>query len=184
MGYGPAQFLGGIAFSLGLILVIVGGAELFTGNALIVMAWVDRLISTAKLLQNWLVVYLGNFIGALAMVGLVYYAGLLKGSIGEIAAKIAGGKFTLGFSEAFFRGFLCNMLVCLAVWLSFAARSVAGKILSIIWPISAFVALGLEHSVANMYLLPAGLAAGAHGSLSDIMQNLISLTLGNIAGGA
>lgn len=183
-GYGPARFLGGIAFSLGLILVIVGGAELFTGNALIVMAWVDRHISTASLLRNWLVVYIGNLVGALVMVALVYYAGLFKGAIGETAVRIAEAKLALGFGEAFFRGILCNMLVCLAVWLTFAARSVTGKILALIWPVSAFVALGLEHSIANMYLLPAGLAAGAQGSLSDVLQNLLAVTLGNIAGGA
>lgn len=183
-GYGPARFLGGIAFSLGLILVIVGGAELFTGNALIVMAWIDRHISTMSLLRNWLLVYAGNLAGALVMVLLVYYAGLMEGEMGKTAVNIANAKVSLNFTEAFFLGVLCNMLVCLAVWLSFAARTVTGKILAIIWPVSAFVALGLEHSIANMYLLPIGLLAGAPGSLNDILQNIIPVTLGNIVGGA
>ena len=183
-GYGPARFLGGIAFSLGLILVIVGGAELFTGNALIVMAWIDRHISTMSLLRNWLLVYAGNLAGALMMVFLIYYAGLLEGELGKTAVNIANVKVSFGFYQAFFLGVLCNMLVCLAVWLSFAARTVAGKILAIIWPISAFVALGLEHSVANMYLLPAGILAGAPASLNDVLQNIIPVSLGNIVGGA
>jgi len=183
-GYGPARFLGGVAFSLGLILVIVGGAELFTGNALIVMAWIDRHISTMSLLRNWLLVYAGNLAGALVMVLLAYYAGLMEGEMGKTAVNIANAKVSLDFNEAFLRGVLCNMLVCLAVWLSFAARTVTGKILAIIWPVSAFVALGLEHSIANMYLLPIGLLAGAPGSLNDVLQNIIPVTLGNIVGGA
>lgn len=183
IGYGPSRFLGGIAFSLGLILVIVAGAELFTGNALIVMAWVDRKISTSRLLRNWLIVYLGNLAGALGMVGLIYFTDGLKGGVGETARSIAEAKFSLGFGQAFFSGILCNILVCLAVWLTFAARSVAGKILAIIWPISAFVALGFEHSIANMYLLPVGMIAGAEGEWSDILRNLVPVTLGNIIGG-
>ena len=135
-------------------------------------------------MRNWLVVFLGNLLGSLIMVIVAVYAGLLDGEVGITAKKIAEAKFNLGFSEAFFRGILCNMLVCLAVWLTFAARTVPGKILAIVWPISAFVALGLEHSIANMYLLPAGLAGGAEGSLSDVMNNLIPVTLGNIVGGA
>ena len=104
--------------------------------------------------------------------------------MGTTAQNIATAKFSIGFSEAFFRGVLCNMLVCLAVWLTFSARTVTGKILAIIWPVSAFVALGLEHSIANMYLLPAGIIAGAQGSLIDVVNNLVPVTLGNIAGGA
>lgn len=183
-GYGPYRILGGIAFSLGLILVLIGGAELFTGNALIIMAWVDKHVTTYSVLKNWLVVYLGNFVGALGMVGAVYLAGLLEGEMGLTAQNIAQAKLSLGLVEAFFRGALCNMLVCLAVWLTFAARTVTGKILALLWPISAFVALGLEHSIANMYLLPVGLLAGAQGSFIDIVQNLVPVTLGNIAGGA
>ena len=185
--FGPARLLGGVAFSLGLILVVVGGAELFTGNALIVMAWVDRRVSTGALLVNWLIVYTANFIGSLVIVGLAIAAGVFEladGSVETTAARIAEGKFALSPVQGFARGALCNILVCLAVWLSFAARTVTGKILAIVWPISAFVALGLEHSVANMYLLPAGLFAGANGDIMDVAANLIPVTLGNIVGGA
>lgn len=183
-GFGPARLLGGAAFSLGLILVVVGGAELFTGNALMVMAWVDRRIATAAMLRTWLVVYLGNLAGALGMAVLVWASGLLDGASGELAVRIAESKTALPFVEAFARGILCNALVCLAVWLSFAAHSVAGKILAILWPITAFVALGFEHSVANMYLIPVGQLAGAGGGIAGLAANLVPVTLGNIVGGA
>jgi len=186
-GFGPVRMLGGVAFSLGLILVVVGGAELFTGNALIVMALIDKRIGAGSLLKNWIVVYFANFFGALLIVGIAVAAGsfeLMGGAAGVTAANIASAKFLLTPMEAFARGVLCNILVCLAVWLSFGARTVAGKILAIIWPISAFVALGFEHSVANMYLLPAGLAAGAEGGISEIIHNLAPVTVGNIVGGA
>jgi formate/nitrite transporter len=187
LGFGPARLLGGVAFSLGLILVVVGGAELFTGNSLIVMAWAGRKIGTAALLRNWTLVYAANFAGALGTVVLVYFSGLLElggGSVGETAAAIAAGKLRLGFLEAFTRGILCNVLVCLAVWLCFAAHDVAGKILAILFPITAFVALGFEHSVANMYLIPVGLLNGAEGGLAGLVANLVPVTLGNIIGGA
>lgn len=183
-GFGPARLLGGAAFSLGLILVVVGGAELFTGNALMVMAWVDRRVGGAALLRAWGVVYLGNFAGALAMALLVGLSGTLSGSTGALAVQIAEAKMALAPLEAFVRGILCNALVCLAVWLSFAARSVAGKILAILWPITAFVALGYEHSVANMYLIPVGLLGGAEGGFTGLAHNLVPVTLGNIVGGA
>jgi len=187
LGFGPARLLGGVAFSLGLILVVVGGAELFTGNSLIVMAWAGRKIGTAALLRNWTLVYAANFAGALGTVVLVYFSGLLElggGSVGETAVAIAAGKLRLGFLEAFTRGILCNVLVCLAVWLCFAAHDVAGKILAILFPITAFVALGFEHSVANMYLIPVAMLAGAEGvSVAGFIGNLIPVTLGNIVGG-
>lgn len=183
-GYGPAKLLGGVAFSLGLILVIVGGAELFTGNALIVMAWEDGLVSTGALLRNWGVVYAGNLAGSLLIVVLVSASGLLAGSMGETAARIAETKFALAPVEAFSRAILCNALVCLAVWLSFAARSAAGKILAIMFPVTAFVTLGFEHCIANMYLIPAGLSAGAAGGIADFASNLAITTAGNIIGGA
>ncbi len=129
-------------------------------------------------------VYFGNFIGALAVSVMVYMAGTLNGTMGETAASIAKAKLSLSWSEAFFRGVLCNMLVCLAIWLTLAARTVAGKILAIIWPITAFVALGFEHSVANMYLLPQGILAGVDASTLDVVANLLFVTLGNIVGGA
>ncbi len=188
LGFGPARLLGGAAFSLGLILVLVGGAELFTGNNLIVMAWAERKVTTAELLRNWVVVYLANFAGALGSVALFYLAGLLDmngGAVGETAAAITRAKLDLDFSTAFFRGVLCNTLVCLAVWLCFAARRVTGKILAIVFPISAFVALGFEHSVANMYLIPIGMLAQGGGiDAVALIVNLVPVTLGNIVGGS
>lgn len=181
---GPARLLGGATFSLGLILVVVAGAELFTGNVLMVMAWVDRRISVVAMLRAWGIVYLGNFAGALGLALLVWASGILTGENGLLAAKIATAKAILPLDQAFFRGVLCNALVCLAVWLTFAARSVAGKILAILWPITAFVALGFEHSVANMYLIPVGMLAGAEVGVGDFLESLIAVTLGNLLGGA
>jgi formate/nitrite transporter len=185
--FGPTRLLGGVAFSLGLILVVVGGAELFTGNALIVMAWAGSHVTTAELLRNWLIVYVTNFLGALAIVLGVVVAGTLdlaSGEVGRNAAQIAEAKVALAPAAAFARAILCNALVCLAVWLTFAAHDATGKILAILWPITAFVAIGFEHSVANMFLLPLGLAAGADVSLPQIAVNLTIVTLGNILGGA
>ncbi len=182
--FGPHRILGGVVFSLGLILVIIGGAELFTGNALMVMAAVDRKITVAELCRNWLFVYLGNFAGAVALAFCFHLAGFLDGATGQTAAKIAAAKVALGPVEAFVRGLLCNVLVCLAVWLTLAARSAAGKIFAILWPITSFVALGLEHSVANMYLIPQGMLAGASVNTAEFLNNLTYVTLGNIIGGA
>jgi formate/nitrite transporter len=187
LGLGPGRLLGGVGFSLGLILVIVGGAELFTGNALIVMAWASRWVSTAALLRNWALVYLGNLAGALGTAALVHLSGTLSlgdGAVGQTSMAIATAKVSLSPDQAFFRGILCNALVCLAVWLCFAARDATGKILAIIWPTSAFVALGFEHSVANMYLIPIGMAAGAAFDVAGLLHNLVWVTLGNIIGGA
>lgn len=191
LGLGPGRLLGGIAFSLGLILVVVAGAELFTGNNLIVMAWADRKITAAELLRNWALVYVGNFIGALATAVMVHWSGVLgmgDGAFENTAISIASAKMTLPLHEAFFRGILCNILVCLGVWLCFAAHTVAGKILAIIFPISAFVALGFEHSVANMYLIPIGLMAmgdvAIGSNLMGLANNLVPVTLGNIIGGS
>jgi formate/nitrite transporter len=183
-GFGPARLLAGVVFSTGLILVVVAGAELFTGNALIVMAWVDRRVTAAALIRNWAFAFSGNFIGALAVAALMWASGLFLGPQGETARAIAGAKLAIGPLEAFSRGVLCNMLVCLAVWLSFAARDVAGKVLAIVFPITAFVLLGYEHSVANMYLIPAGWAAGAPVTVSGFLGNLLPVTLGNVVGGA
>jgi len=184
LAHGPARLLGGVVFSLGLILVIVGGAELFTGNALMVMAAVDRRITARQLLRNWGVVWLGNLAGAAGLAFAFGLSGLLDGPMGATAAKIAAAKGALPPFEAFMRGVLCNALVCLAVWLTFAARTAAGKILAILWPISAFVLLGLEHSVANMYFFPQGWAAGATADLPAAAANLFWVTLGNILGAA
>ncbi len=161
LAHGPTRLLGGLIFSTGLILVVVAGAELFTGNALIVMAWVDGRVGLGGLVRNWSLAYLGNLAGALFVVLLMGASGLLSGPAGETARQIAEAKEGLAFIPALARGILCNMLVCLAVWLTFAARSVADKLLAIVFPISAFVLLGYEHSVANMYLIPAGWAAGS-----------------------
>jgi len=182
--YGPARILGGVVFSLGLILVVVGGAELFTGNALMVMAAVDRKISLRMLLRSWGVVYIGNLIGAAGLAVAFGMTGLLDGPIGNTAAQIPAAKAGLLPVEAFMRGALCNALVCLAIWLSFAARTAEGKIMAMLWPISAFVLLGFEHSIANMYFFPQGWLAGSDVAIGAALSNLLWVTLGNIAGGA
>lgn len=202
LSFATARVLGGLVFSLGLVLVIVAGAELFTGNNLMVMAWVSRRINLARLLRNFAVVYAANFAGALFVVFLVYHSGHWQsGDIGTKAVAIASAKTALPFADAFFRGVLCNMLVCLAVWIAMGARTVAGKILAVIFPVSAFVAAGFEHCVANMYLIPLGiLLAGDPGTglstgpvevasasaptWSGLATNLLPVTLGNLVGGA
>ena len=187
LGFGPERLLGGMAFSLGLILVLVGGAELFTGNSLIIFAWADRKITGARLLRNWGLVYLGNFIGATATAVMVHWSGIHTLANGEVAAtaiRIAEAKITLAPHEALVRGILCNVLVCLAVWLCFSAHSAAGKILAIVFPISGFVALGFEHSVANMYLIPMGWLSGSGlVTLGGYGTNLLIVTVGNVIGG-
>jgi formate transporter len=203
--YGLVRLAAGVVFSLGLILVVVGGAELFTGNNLIVMAWANRKVRTALLLRNWAIVYVGNFAGAIATAVLVYVSGQYtfgNGAVGVAALATAHAKSGLAFGQALTLGILCNGLVCLAVWLSYSGRSVADKILAIVPPIAAFVAAGFEHSVANMYFIPVGLFIRAGGSdrfWSDIgksaadypaltwehffVNNLLPVTLGNIIGG-
>lgn len=183
-GFGPARALGGLVFSLGLILVVVGGAELFTGNALMVMAAVDRKITLRLLVRSWGIVYVGNLIGAGGLALAFGLAGVLDGPVGATAAAIAQGKAALPATEAFMRGVLCNALVCLAIWISIAARSAVGKIFAIVWPISAFVLLGLEHSIANMYFFPQGWLVAAEVTPGDAAANLLWVTLGNIVGGA
>ena len=187
MGLGSARLVGGIAFSLGLILVVVGGAELFTGNNLIVMAWADRKITTTRLLRNWGLVYIANLSGAVGAAALMFWSGTLSfgdGAVAETALEIAIAKVNINPLQAFIRGILCNVLVCLAIWLCFAAHDVAGKILAIIFPISACVALGFEHSVANMSFIPLGmLISGGEISVTGFLSNLIPVTLGNIVGG-
>ena len=186
LGYGPTRLVGGVAFSLGLVLVIVGGAELFTGNSLIVMARASGRISTAALMRNWGIVYLGNLVGGLATAVLVHFSGVLSlgdGAVGALAETIAAGKISLPPLQAFIRGILCNILVCLAVWMCFAAQSVSGKVLVIIFPITAFVALGFEHSVANMYLIPVGMLHAGALDIAGMAENLFFVTAGNIVGG-
>lgn len=188
--FGLLRLIGGMAFSLGLILVVVGGAELFTGNNLIAMAWATGCVQTRQVVRNWLWVYLGNLLGAVGTAVLVLLAGvqtLGDGAVGETMVRIARGKIALDPLSAFARGILCNVLVCLAVWLCMGARTVADKILATLFPISAFVACGFEHSVANMFFLPLGLALAAGGpasfSIVDALSNLALVTLGNIIGG-
>lgn len=187
LGFGPQRLLGGVAFSLGLILVVVAGAELFTGNNLIVMAWASGKVKTTQILRNWIVVYAGNAIGAVGVAIVTYEAGSMwmgDGVVAATAVNIAIGKVQIPFMEAFLRGILCNALVCLAVWLCFAAHTVSGKILSIIFPISAFVTLGFEHSIANLYFIPMGYLIGAPEiTMASALGNLIPVTLGNIVGG-
>jgi formate transporter len=158
------------------------------GNNLIVMAWADGKVSTAQLLRNWGIVLAGNIVGSLGMALLVILSGTLElgdGAVARTAMAIATAKIAIPPVEAFFRGLLCNALVCLAIWLCFAAHSVTGKILAIIFPITAFVALGFEHSIANAYLIPVGYLAGATGiTLSDALHNLIPVIAGNIVGGS
>jgi formate/nitrite transporter len=190
---GPARLLGGVAFSLGLILVLVGGAELFTGNVLIVLGWAAGRISTGALLGNWGLVYVGNFLGAVGMAVLVWWSGVHQiggDALARTALGVAAAKEALPFWTAFVRGVLCNVLVCMAVWLCFAARDVASKVLAIVFPISAFVALGFEHSIANMFFLPYATllsldpALAAKGvSMAGLVGNLVPVTLGNIVGG-
>ncbi len=204
LSLGLTQLIGGLVFCLGLILVIVAGAELFTGNNLIIMACVSGDISIRQLLRNWGIVYLGNFVGALIIVALIYLSNHWSfGDVGVKALLIAHKKVNLSFTEALTKGVLCNVLVCLAVWLCFAGRTVTDKILAILFPITAFVALGFEHSIANMYFIPAGLllaessavvtaATQVAGSTVDLSQltvsgflvnNLLPVTIGNILGG-
>ena len=200
--YGVVRVIGGLTFSLGLILVVVAGAELFTGNNLIVMAWAGRKVTTGQLLRNWAIVYVGNMVGATATAVLVFLSGHFDGGggiVGSNALAIASAKTQLGFPEAVALGVLCNALVCLAVWLCMSARSTTDRILAVIFPITAFVAAGFEHSVANMYFIPAGLflKSGAEpgqlasaGDLSHLtwdaffVENLLPVTLGNIIGGS
>ena len=187
---GLARFLSGTVFSVGLILVLILGSELFTGNILMTIGLIYQRYSFGKVLRNWLIVYFGNFLGALIIAWLVFKSGLLGHMgdltpIGSIAAKITETKLNLSFSEALCRGILCNMLVCLAVILCISSKTVGGKILGIYFPIMTFVVSGYEHSVANMYFLPAGLMAKGEflsGFLGSF-QNLIPVTLGNIIGG-
>src|SRR5215510_11066489 len=158
--YGVTRLLMGLVFCLGLILVVVGGAELFTGNNLIVMAWASRKVTTAALMRNWLIVYLGNFVGAIGTAILMFFSKQYTfGSnvVGIAALKIGVAKCDLTFIQAIALGILCNGLVCLAVWLTYSARSTVDKIVAIIFPITAFVAAGFEHSIANMYFIPYAL---------------------------
>lgn len=204
-GFGPTRWLAGLAFSLGLILVVVAGAELFTGNNLVVMSLVDGHITVAQLLRNWAIVFAGNFVGAISIVLMVWIARgwELGGSdVGVSALSIAATKTALPFEVVFVRGILCNVLVCLAVWLAMAGKTLVDKVFAIIFPIAAFVAAGFEHSIANMYFIPQGMLLKDESNLADsaleaglrpeqlasldwsgLVNNLTAATLGNVIGG-
>ena len=187
-GFGPTRLLGGIGFSLGLILIVVGGAELFTGNNLMAIAWASRKVSGWALCRHWAIVYCGNIIGCLATVTLVWLAGISGLGNDRVAASllaIATAKVELNWIEAFTRGIMCNALVCLAVWLTWGARSVTDKILVIVFPIAAFVTMGFEHCIANWFFLPLAwtLDDASAITLAGTTRNLVATTLGNIFGG-
>lgn len=203
--WGVARFLAGVAFSLGLILVIVGGAELFTGDSLMIVAYASQRITLASLLRAWSLVYVGNIVGALGTAALVFLAGSHEfsgGAVGKTALAVAAAKAALPTIQLFFLAVLCNVLVCLAVWMSFGARSAADKVLVIVPPIAAFVAVGFEHSIANLYFLPYGLAIkewarpgfwAAIGqspldypnlTIANALHNIGVATVGNLVGGS
>jgi len=204
--FGLNSLIAGIVFSLGLMLVVVGGAELFTGNCLIIMGYISKRISTREMLNNWVIAFVGNFLGSLTMVWWMSHTHqweFFHNMVGAKALLIANTKVNLDFTTALSRGVLCNSMVCLAVWLCFSGRSVADKILSIVFPIGGFVASGFEHCVANMYFIPMGVILKKHpevvaaaekmaGKTLDLSQltwkgffinNLFPVTLGNVVGG-
>jgi|SRR5690554_546515 len=182
--FGLRVFMGGAVFSVGLMLVVIAGAELFTGNNLIMMSVLAGRKKFSTMLGYWLIVYIANLAGSLLIVWFMYSSGLLSGAVRETAVNIAHTKATLPFMQIFFRGIMCNWLVCLAVWLALAAHDVPGKILGIFFPIMAFVASGFEHSVANMYFIPMGMVLEPTIQFSGFINNLVASTLGNIIGGA
>ena len=203
---GITRLVGGVAFSLGLILVIIGGAELFTGNNLIIMAWANKKVSTLAVLRNWLLVFTGNMVGALGVAVLLFFSRqylFAQGAVGQNILNIARAKCQLQFGQAVALGILCNVLVCLAVWLCFSVRSSTGKVLCILFPITAFVTCGFEHSIANMYFIPVAIAVKDCGDptlftlinatpqdysmvtwSNFLLVNLLPVTIGNIIGGA
>ena len=203
--WGVARLLAGLVFSLGLILVIVGGAELFTGDSLMIVACASGRITLGALLRAWSLVYFGNIVGAMGTAALVFLAGQYGfggGAVGKTALAIAAAKAGLPTTQLFFLAVLCNVLVCLAVWMSFGARSSTDKVMVIVPPIAAFVAAGFEHSIANLYFLPYGLAVKAWGgaefwaaigqsaasypelSAGGAVHNILVATAGNLVGGS
>ncbi|MGI6405813.1 MAG: formate/nitrite transporter family protein [Syntrophaceticus sp.] len=212
VGDGLSRLVGGLVFSLGLILVVIGGAELFTGNTLMVTGWLEGKISGRQVARNWTIVYFANFLGAILIAWFFYLSGIweMNGTlIGAKSVMTASGKVNLTWTEALVRGILCNWLVCLAVWLASGSKDGVSKILCIVFPITAFVACGFEHSIANMFFIPTGIllkgqasvlsavapvlgtdTAGALSALANlnwssfVFKNLIPVTIGNIIGGA
>lgn len=197
LGLAAARVLGGVCFSLGLLLVVVAGAELFTGNNLLVMAWADGRITTREVLLNWIVVCAANFVGAAGLALIVFlsdHATMNGGAVGRAYLEVAAAKSSLPFWTAFWRGVLCNVLVCMAVWMAFAGRSVVDKLVAVIFPVSAFVAAGFEHSIANMYLIPLAMMLKASGAallpggeaigMLGLARNLVPVIAGNLVGGS
>ncbi|KMJ52069.1 formate transporter [Vogesella sp. EB] len=196
LGFAASRVLGGVVFSLGLLLVVVAGAELFTGNNLLMMAWADGRISSYALLRNWLVVCAANFAGAAGMALLVWlssHPAMNDGRVAALVVTLAGAKCAAPLAALFWKGVLCNILVCMAVWMAMAGRSVTDKFVAIVFPISAFVAAGFEHSIANMYLIPLAmllqdsvppaLVSPALG-VAGLLRNLAAVIAGNILGGS
>ena len=195
LGFASSVFLAGLVFSLGLLMVVVAGAELFTGNNLLVMAWADGRITTAQVLRNWTIVCLGNLVGAVGLAWLVFASGhttMNGGAVGQKVVQIALAKQALPWWGAFLRGMLCNILVCMAVWMAMGGRSVIDKAVAVMFPVMAFVAAGFEHSIANMYLMPQAMLLQASGVLADgpgltltgMLGNWVPVILGNLTGGA
>jgi formate/nitrite transporter len=203
--YGITRLLIGLAFCLGLILVVIGGAELFTGNNLIVMAWASRKVTTRRMLANWGLVFTGNAVGALGTAVLLFLSTQYtfgNGAVGLVALNTAHAKASLAFVPALVLGILCNALVCLAVWMCYSARTSVDRVVSMVPPIAGFAAAGFEHSIANIYFIPVGLLikAGAPAafwesigrtpadfpalSWENFVANLVPVTLGNIVGGS
>ena len=188
---GLRRVAGGVVFSLGLFLVLVAGAELFTGNNLLAMAWADRQVTTLDVLYNWMVVCAANFIGAIVLAWLVVLSGHPGndgGAVAQAYLRIAAAKTSLPPSRAFFSGVMCNVLVCTAVWVAMAGRTVVDKLVAVVPPIAAFVAAGFEHSIANMYLIPMGMMlqaqAGQPADFAGLARNLVPVIAGNIVGGS
>lgn len=201
--YGLGKALAGVVFGTGLMLVVLAGGELFTGNTMILAAVCDKKVTIRNMLRNWIIVYIGNFIGSVLIAYMMVHSGLFScgaDMLGAVTLKIAAYKVNLGFSQAFYLGIMCNWLVCLAVWISFGADTMAGKILSIFFPIWLFITSGFEHCVANMYYIPAGIMIKENASFAELshlsgevlnsltwgsffVHNLIPVTLGNIVGG-
>lgn len=180
---GVAKLVGAMVFPVGLMLVVVCGAELFTGNNLMTIALLDKRITFSKMLKNWSVVYIANFVGSMIIVLLVYYGGMLTGTAAEKAMAVAKSKVELSFSVAFLRGIMCNIIVVLAVWMATASQDIVSKIFACWFPIMLFVLSGFEHSVANMFFLPMGIYTGADITWLQVWSNIIPVTLGNIVGG-
>ena len=185
------KLAGALIFPAGLAMVVVAGSELFTGNCLMVTALLSREIGPLRLLKNWLFVFIGNFIGALLVALIVTSSGVLD-PISDSVVATASAKVSVGFPVAMLRGVLCNFLVCIAVWMAFGAKTVGGKIAAVFFPVFLFVLCGFEHSIANMYYVPAGLfmnwfngtATAGLSVQSFLVENLLPVTIGNIIGGA